>query len=158
MGQVSFESMLDVFQRLFLQKGLEKLPQERALFFFVRLWSASNKNFHIIQSTEWIHYTCCAVPEKSSQSSPLKASGIPLTTKSRVFFVRNILTPWPRSKKRIFQDCSFIFSFNYKNQKKKTIMYTGSFFHVSKKNPTKLHFSHSYIHIHCKWQHQYQYC
>lgn len=34
MGQISFESMLDVFQRLFLQKGLEKLPQERALLFF----------------------------------------------------------------------------------------------------------------------------
>lgn len=50
-------------------------------------------------------------PEKSSQSSPLMLSGIPLRTSSFVFSVRYIHTPCPYSVKWFFHACSFMNSF-----------------------------------------------
>lgn len=57
------------------------------------------------------------LPEKSSQSSPLMLSGMPLSTRSLVFSVRYIQTPWPYSAKWIFQACSFRNSLAYKKRK-----------------------------------------
>lgn len=65
-------------------------------------------------------YSCCQnmqhniLPEKRSHSSPRRFSGIPFCTSSLVLAVRYIHIPLPYSKKWMFQDSSFIFSFAFK--------------------------------------------
>lgn len=51
-----------------------------------------------------------SAPEKRSQSSPRRLSGMPFSTSSRILAVRYMHTPRPNSKKWMFHDSSFIFS------------------------------------------------
>lgn len=53
------------------------------------------------------------LPEKRSHSSPRRFSGIPFCTSSLVLVVRYMHIPLPYSKKWMFQDSSFIFSFAF---------------------------------------------
>lgn len=65
-------------------------------------------------------------PEKSSQSSPLMLSGIPLRTSSFVFSVRYIHTPCPNSAKWFFHACSFRNSFAWAKRENNAISCSSS--------------------------------